>query len=182
MHLPRTVQHILVSKVKKNMFLESDRRTRYTQVHASTYWYILSHTHATTFHINRVLSALRRVCAAGAFPTTLDLFFAHSFLPLRSILQRQTTQAGLAAPKLPQPGVNLIDIAAPPCICCRCVSAPEREALRLLNLSVTCEGSSELSYQANNTSQKQGNKGDPAHKVLGGSHVETRCWGGRSVW
>jgi hypothetical protein len=39
-----------------------------------------------------------------------------------------TTQAGLASPKLPQPGANLLDIAAPPSICCRCVGAPEREA------------------------------------------------------
>jgi hypothetical protein len=121
MHLPCTVQHILVSKVKKILFLECARRTRYTQAHASTYWYILSRTHTKVTTTFRFKSGIIRLAMPACFPTTLDPFIARSFLPLCSILPRQNTQAGLAAPKLPQQGVNLIDIT-------RCVGAPEREA------------------------------------------------------
>ena len=43
-------------------------------------------------------------------------FIAGSVLPLCSLLDSQTTQAWLAEPKLPQPLVDLIDIAAAPAI------------------------------------------------------------------
>ncbi len=55
----------------------------------------------------------------ASFPTTLELSLACSFLPLISLLDCQTIQAGLAAPKLPKPQADLIDIAAPPSVSCR---------------------------------------------------------------
>jgi hypothetical protein len=66
------------------------------------------------FTSNQALSALprRRVSQAR-----LKIFLACSFLPLSSLLDCQTTQAGLAAPKLPQPGVDLVHNAAPPSVC-----------------------------------------------------------------
>ena len=62
MHLPCTVQHILMSKVKKTQFSECAGRTRYIQVHTSTYKYIRSCTHTPSsqslFTSNQALSAL----------------------------------------------------------------------------------------------------------------------------
>ncbi len=62
----------------------------------------------------RAAAAVARAAATGdvppsplamlaSLPSTLKLFLACSFVPLSSLLDCQTTQAGLAAPKLPQP-------------------------------------------------------------------------------
>ncbi len=125
-HFPRTAQHIMCFKRKIIHFLASCVRTMYIHVHTGICCYVRIHTNiTTTFHFE---SGLIRLATPTIFPSTLEPFIACSILPLHSILHCQTTLAGLAAPKLPQPGVNLIDIAAPPSICCRCVGATEREA------------------------------------------------------
>ena len=79
----------------------------------------------TPFHFK---SGLIRLALPASFPSMRELFQACSFVPLSSLLDCQTTQAGLAAPKLPQPGVNLVDIAAPPSVCSNRVSATIRKA------------------------------------------------------
>jgi hypothetical protein len=127
MDLPCTVQHILMSKVKTNPVF---RMCWTNMVHTITYIYILvdhdTHTKVTTtFHLK---SGLICLATPASFPTTLEPFIACSVLPLSSLLDCQTTQAGLAAPKLPQPRVDLIDIAAPPSVSCSSVGATEREA------------------------------------------------------
>ncbi len=85
----------------------------------------------TTFYFE---SGLIRLAMSASFPCTLEPFMACSFLPLSSRFDCQTTQAGLAAPKLPQPGVNLADIAAPRSVCSSRVSATIRKA-RILALA-----------------------------------------------
>ena len=51
-----------------------------------------------------------------------------SELSIGSLLNRKTSQAWLPASKLPQPRVDLIDIAALPSIPRCCIGAPHREA------------------------------------------------------
>ena len=101
-------------------------------VYTGTYKYILVHTFmythvkvTTTFHFK---SGLIRLVTPASFPTTLALSVLCSFLPRSSLLDCQATQAGLAAPKLPQPQVDLIDIAAAPSVSCSSVGTSERES------------------------------------------------------
>ncbi len=47
---------------------------------------------------------------------TLVRRFADRILPSRSLLDRQAAQARLATSKLPQPRVDLVDVAATPAI------------------------------------------------------------------
>ena len=94
----------------------------YTKVYTPIYSYKKA---STTFHFE---SGLIRLALPASFPSTLEPFIARSFLPVSSLLDCQTTQAGLAAPKLPQPGVNLVDIAAPPSVCSSRVIATIRKA------------------------------------------------------
>ena len=101
---------------------------KYTKVYTPIYSYKKA---STTFHFE---SGLIRLVLPASFPSTLEPFIARSFLPVSSLLDCQTTQAGLAAPKLPQPGVNLVDIAAPPSVCSSRVSATVRKA-RILALA-----------------------------------------------
>ncbi len=54
--------------------------------------------------------------------------FVRCDLPLECLLNTQTTQAGLATKKTPQPQVNLIDIAAPPSVSSYSVGTAKREA------------------------------------------------------
>jgi hypothetical protein len=54
--------------------------------------------------------------------------FAGRILPIRSLLDCQASQARLATPKLPQPRVNLIDVAAAPSILRSCVCTTSWEA------------------------------------------------------
>ena len=51
-----------------------------------------------------------------------------SELSIGSLLNRKTSQAWLPASKLPQPRVDLIDIAALPSIQRCCIGTPHREA------------------------------------------------------
>jgi hypothetical protein len=106
-HFP---QHITswCFKCKIIHFLASSVRNMYIQVHG-IYCHVRIHTKVTTtFHFE---SGLIRLATLTSFQSKLEPFIACSILPLCSILHRQTTQAGLAAPQLPQPGVNLKDIA-----------------------------------------------------------------------
>ena len=59
---------------------------------------------------------------------TLVLCIAHSFLPFCGLFDGQASQAGLATPKLPQPRVDLIDIAAPPSVRCSRIGTAILEA------------------------------------------------------
>jgi hypothetical protein len=91
-------------------------------VYTCTRRYILSCTHTQRsqplFKFCIVLLA-----TLTSFQSTLEPFIACSILPLSSILNRQTTQASLATPKLPQPGVDLIDIAVLSPFCSSCIGA-----------------------------------------------------------
>jgi hypothetical protein len=60
---------------------------------------------------------------------TLLACFVRCDLPLECLLNTQTTEAGLATSKTPQPQVNLVDIAAPPS-----ASGYRVGTLRLLNM------------------------------------------------
>jgi hypothetical protein len=102
---------------------------KYIKVYTVIYAY---KTVSTFIHFE---SGLIRLAMPASFPSTLEPFVACSFLPLSSPLDCQTTQAGLAAPKLPQPGVNLVDIAAPSSVCSSKVSSTVRKA-RILALQV----------------------------------------------
>ena len=78
---------------------------------------------------------------------------------------------GLAAPKRPQPRVDLVDIAAPSSVhCCR-VCAAKGEA------GILALGEHVRDRRSRVTSQKQRDKGDPAHHILDWSHVEAGCRG-----
>ncbi len=75
-----------------------------------------------------------------AIPTvlsrTLLACFVRCYLPLECLLNTQTTQAGLAMSKTPQPQVYLVDIAASSSVS-SCASAQpygKPESLRLLNM------------------------------------------------
>ena len=76
------------------------------------YQYILTQI-TLTFHF---LSGRSIIATATSLLLTLVLCSAGSILPLSSLLDCQATQARLATPKLPQPRVNLIDVAAAPAI------------------------------------------------------------------
>ena len=53
----------------------------------------------TTFHFKSgLMMALILLAMPASFPSTLEFFLACSFVPLSSLLDCQTTQAGLAAP------------------------------------------------------------------------------------
>ena len=93
-----------------------------------------------------------------------------SELSIGSLLNRQTSQAWLSASKLPQPRVDLIDIAASPSIQRCCIGAPHREA-RILSLTEDVRD-----CWCRVSCQKQRDEGDSAHHVFGWSHVETGSW------
>ena len=64
--------------------------------------------------------------------STLLACFVRCDLPLECLLNTQTTQAGLATSKTPQPQVNLVDIAALPSVSSCCVGTAIREASFIL--------------------------------------------------
>jgi hypothetical protein len=92
------------------------------------YQYILTQLTLTLhFQSGRIIIAT----AVGLFPT-LVRYFAGSILPLSTLLDCQATQARLATPKLPQPRVNLIDVAAPAILrSCVCTTRQETQILVL---------------------------------------------------
>ena len=78
------------------------------------YQYILTQITLTLhFRPGRII-----IATATSLLQTLVRCFASSILPLSraSLLDCQANQARLATPKLPQPRVNLIDVAATPAI------------------------------------------------------------------
>ena len=83
-----------------------------------------------------------------------------SELSIGSLLNRKTSQAWLSASKLPQPLVDLIDIAALPSFQRCCIGAPHREAWILAPTEDVSDCWSLVSCQ------KQRDEGDSAH-VLG---------------
>ena len=100
-------------------------------VHRCTYWY--KSVHPSIYQYIQVCTTLHfksgAICLA--MPTSLSWTLvpvnAGRLLPVFSVFNWQTTQARLATSKLPQPRVNLIDIAATPAIH-RCgISAAHRE-------------------------------------------------------
>ena len=98
-------------------------------------------------------------------------FACSSNMPFVSLRDGQAPQAGLAAPKRPQPRVDLVDIAAPSSVhCCR-VCAAKGEA------GILALGEHVRDRRSRVTSQKQRDKGDPAHHILDWSHVEAGCRG-----
>jgi hypothetical protein len=78
-------------------------------------------------HFN-FLSGLIRLATPTSLRRTLLPVHVLSELPIGSLLNRKTSQAWLSAPKLPQPLVDLIDIAAAPAIQRCCIGAPHQKA------------------------------------------------------
>ncbi len=95
----------------------------------------------------------------------------HSILPFWGLFDGQASQAGLATPKLPQPRVDLIDIAAPPSVHCSRVGTAIRKALRLLNMW----GIVGVELPARNNGIR-GTLNSP-HHILDIGHVEAGGWG-----
>ena len=168
-HPPCTVQRSLQPKVKKKRV----KAIRYVGLlHSCIYryilrtaWYILRHT---TLYLE---SGSSRLASPFCLGCPLVPCIARDVLPLPSLLDGQARKAGLAAPKRPQPRVDLVDIAAPSSVhCCR-VCAAKGEA------GILALGEHVRDRRSRVTSQKQLDKGDPAHHILDWSHVEAGCRG-----
>ncbi len=86
-------------------------------VYTSIYKYILVYTYThfftTTIHLE---SSSILLAASTSLLSTLVPCIAGSFISPCCLLDIQSTQAWLAAPKLPQPRVDLIHIAVAPAI------------------------------------------------------------------
>ncbi len=165
------------SKMKKTQFIPSLRinvaRIGHTSildilVYSSIY---IVHTQCTvTLHLQ---SGLIRLAPPTSLHCTLVPFIPVSLPPFFSLLNWQTTQAWLATPKLPQPQVNLIDIAATPAVH-RCWVSTAHWETRILSLAVQVRD-----HWRCVSSQKQRHKGDSAHHVLCSSAGATyRHWAG----
>ena len=135
------------------------------QVILCTAWYILRYT---TLYLE---SGSSRLASPFCLGCPLVPCIACDFLPLPSLLDGQAPKAGLAAPKLPQPRVDFVDIAAPSSVQSSSVSTAKWEACFLALAELVRDSQSRV------TSQKQWHKRDPAHHILGWSHVESGCWG-----
>ncbi len=122
------------------------------------------------------LSFVFRLAPTTSLNSTFLTFMPVSLHPFFSCHNWQTTQAWLATPnlKLPQPRVNLKDIAATPAVHRCCVSAAHGET-RILALAVQVRD-----RRSRISSQKQWHKGGSAHYVRCWSHVQTR-FGGRFI-
>ena len=124
------------------------------QVHTGTYWNILVHT-GTDFNCTH--ASFRRCSTSFPTPaslhTTLGLFHARSAFPQDSLLHRETTQAGLAAPKHPEPSVDFIHIAATPAMSICCVGAAHGEGRPLVLAELVWD------CRCRVTSQRQENEG-----------------------
>ena len=110
-HPPCTVQSSLQLKVKKTRVPEN----RYVDlIHSCIYAYIPRIDRYilryTTLYLESGLSSLVSTSCLGCM---LVPCIACGILPLHSLLDGQAPKAGLAAPKLPQPRVDFVDIAAP---------------------------------------------------------------------
>ena len=130
------------------------------------------HTHTDHSHISFPgHSGTITLATLTSLLPTLVRRFAGSILPLRSLLDCQVAYARLATSKLPQPSVNLIDVAASPSILCSCVCTSCCETCTLVPAVLVRDSWSRIAIQ------KAGYQGDSAHQVLGLGHVETRCRG-----
>ncbi len=130
----------------------------YILVYTRTYSYILSYNNTY------LESGWSRLVMTYCLCCTLVLCIAHSILPFWGLLDGHASQAGLAKPKLPQPRVDLIDIAAPQSVRWICVGAAIREAwiLALVEHVRNC--------WSRVTSKKQWDKRNSAHHILDISH------------
>jgi hypothetical protein len=111
-HTCPVIRHVnLESKVKKKSVLIMTWlyfvHTGIYQVILCTAWYILRNT---TLYLE---SGSSRLASPFCLGCPLVPCIACDFLPLPSLLDGQAPKAGLAAPKLPQPRVDFVDIAAP---------------------------------------------------------------------
>ena len=132
------------------------------------YQYILRLTQVTlTLHFH---SGTITLATLTSLLPTLVRRFAGRILPLRSLLRLdcQADNARLATPKLPQPSVNLIDVAALPSILHSCICTSGRETCTFVLAVLVRDSWSCIAIQ------KAGDQGDSAHHVLGLGHVETR--------
>ncbi len=89
--------------------------------------------------------------------------FAGSILLVWSLLDYQATQTSLASCKLPQPLVDLIEVAAAPSIlCCVCTTCRDEFLFLLYLVGDSCSWV---------TVQQAGEQGDSAHHVLCKRHI-----------
>ena len=128
-----------------------------------TAWYILRYT---TLYLE---SGMSRLASPSCLGCPLVPCIACGILPLPSLLDGQAPKAGLAAPKLPQPRVDFVDIAAPSSVQSSSVGTAKWEACFLALAEHVRDSRSRV------TSQKQWDKRDPAHHILGRSHIEAGC-------
>ena len=145
----------------------------------SIYQYILVctidvqvHTYTLHTHTSFQSGTIAFATLTSLLPTLVRCF-AGSNLPLCSLLDSQAAQARLATSKLPQPRVNLVDVAsaAAPAILRSSVCTTRRET-RTLVLAVLVRN-----CWSRITIQKAGHQGDSSVGHVGVGHVETRCWG-----
>ncbi len=83
-------------------------------------------------HCSYMPVQLHNHTSLASLHTALDQLLLSSLLPGTSLFNQQATQAWLASPKLPQPRVHLIHIAATPAVPCCCVTAAHWEARPLV--------------------------------------------------
>ena len=114
-------------------------------VYTSTYLYVPGMNQYILTQITLTLnfhSGTITLATLTSLLPTLVLRFAGRILPLRSLLDCQTANARLTTSKLPQPSVNLIDVAASPSILRSCVCTSGRKTCTLhLQVAPSCIGS-----------------------------------------
>ncbi len=138
----------------------------YILVYTGIYSYIPVHTIKSGWSRLQVAMTYR-LCSVCC---TLEPCIAHSILPFWGVFDGQASQAGRATPKLPQPQVDLIDIAAPPSVRCSLVGTAIREAWILALAEHVRDCWSRVA------SKKQWDKKNSAHHILGIGHVEAGGW------
>ncbi len=163
-HLLSTAHCVLEQKVKK----------KYVQIMNTCnpwlYWYILLYSRIYSYILvytctySYIQSACSRLAMSYCLCCTLVLYIAHSILPFWGLLDGQASQEGLAKPKLPQPLVDLIDIAAPQSVRWSSVCTAIREAWILVLVEHVRNCWSRV------TSKKQWDKRNSAHHILDIGH------------
>jgi hypothetical protein len=100
-------------------------RTRYVLGVNSTY-YVCTSTYSYKSNSHFISGTITLAAVTSLLPTLVRRFEGR-ILPIRSLLDCQAAQARLATSKLPQPRVDLIDVAATPAIFRSCVCTSRRE-------------------------------------------------------
>jgi hypothetical protein len=101
----------------------------YILVHTRIYLYILVVvSYILSYNTVYFESGWIRLAMTYCRCCTLVPCIAHGILPFCGLFDGQASQAGLAKPKLPQPRVDLIDIAAPLSVRCSRIGTAIREA------------------------------------------------------